>query len=333
AEAFHGEGYAEQVRNRFLEEYRQAKVMPIPEGYAFRINGEPALPNLMQQHFAVRVRERKRVGNWSGTGAGKTLAAVLATRVVGSKLTVVCCPNSVVDGWRQAILEIFPDSVVAAKTFEPEWAAHSPQPSPPRGRGSTDCHRYLVLNYEAFQQPESAARVRTLGEREPIDFIIVDEIHYAKQRAVEDLSQRRQLVTALTSLAAERNPDLHVLGMSATPVINNLQEGRSMVELVSGLAHEELDTRPTVPNCMKLHQRLATLGIRWMPDYRKLLGFECQEQPVEVDCGPFLGDIRALGRHGTPLELEQVLTRARLPVIRQHIEPKTLVYTHYVQGI
>src|SRR5262249_31547626 len=86
AEAFSGEGYAEQVRTRFLEEYRQAKDLPIPTGYAFRVNSQQQPPNLMQRHFAVRVRERKRVGNWSGTGAGKTLAAILATRVVGSKL-------------------------------------------------------------------------------------------------------------------------------------------------------------------------------------------------------------------------------------------------------
>jgi hypothetical protein len=327
-ELFSGEGYAEQVRTRFLNEYHQAKDLAIPAGYAFCVNGQPQAPNLMQRHFAVRVRVRKRVGNWSGTGAGKTLAAILATRVVGSKLTVVCCPNSVVKGWRQAILDIFPDSVVATKTFEPEWAP-SPQPSPPRGRGSEEHHRYLVLNYEAFQQPDSAERVRGLVEREVIDFVIVDEIHYAKQRAVEDISQRRRMVAALASLAAEHKPDLHVLGMSATPVINNLQEGKSMVELVSGVAHDELDTRATVPNCMKLHQRLVTLGIRWMPAYD--LGYEQCE--IAVDCGPFLDEIRALGQSGRPLALEQILTRARLPVIREHVQPKTLIYTHYVQGI
>src|SRR4029077_7629578 len=145
----------------------------------------------------------------------------------------------------------------------------------------------------------------------------------------EDLSRRRQLVTALTTLAAERNPELHVLGMSATPVINNLQEGKSMIELVSGVAHDELDTRPTVPNCMALHQRLVTLGIRWMPEYR----LRYDQREIEGDCGPFLREIRALGSKGTPLALEQVLTRARLPVIRAHIEAKTLIYTHYVQSI
>jgi hypothetical protein len=329
AKSFCGNGYAEQVRSRFLDEYRHVTDLAIPADYAFQVNGKLAPPNLMQRHFAVRVREQKRVGNWSGTGAGKTLAAVLATRVVGSKLTVVCCPNSVVEGWRQAIFDIFPNSVVVTKTFESNWAAAAGDVTGFGILADHRTHRYLVLNYEAFQQPDSAERVRSLVEREPIDFIIVDEIHYAKQRAVEDISRRRQMVAALTSLASERNPDLHVLGMSATPVINNLQEGKSMVELVSGIAHEELDTRPTVPNCMKLHQRLVTLGIRWMPQYD--LGYEQRE--VEVDCGEFLEDIRALGRNGTPLALEQVLTLARLPVIRAHIQPKTLIYTHYVQGI
>src|SRR5215475_14059803 len=66
-----------------------------------------------------------------------------------------------------------------------------------------------------------------------------------------------------------------------------------------------------------------------MPAYD--LGYEQRE--INVDCGAFLDDIRSLGQNGTPLALEQVLTRARLPVIRAQIEPKTLIYTHYVQGI
>jgi superfamily II DNA or RNA helicase len=334
AKAFQGDGYAVEVRTRFLEEYGAAKDLAIPDGYSFTDNGKLQAPNLMQRHFAARVRERKRVGNWSGTGAGKTLAAILATRGVGSKLTVVCCPNAVVDGWRQAILTTFPDSIVATKTFDPVWTNPSPRSSPTRREGREEYHRYLVLNYEGFQQPDSAERIRSLVEREAIAFLIIDEIHFAKQRgAVEDISLRRKLVMALVTSAGERNADLHVLGMSATPVINNLQEGKSMVELVSGLAHDELDTRPTVPNCMKLHQRLLTLGIRWMPDYKKLLGYECKEERVEVDCGAFLNELRALGDKGTPLALEQVLTRARLPVIRQFVKRKTLIYTYYIDGI
>jgi hypothetical protein len=183
-----------------------------------------------------------------------------------------------------------------------------------------------------FQQPNSANWVRTLINNQQIDFIVIDEIHYTKQRQVEDMSRRKQLVSALITAATEHNPDLHVIGMSATPVINNLQEGKSLVEFVTGVAHDELDIHPTVANCMKLHQRLVTLGIRWMPDYKQQLG-EPRDLSIPVDCSEFINEIRALGRNGTPLALEQILTRARLPVIREQIQPKTLIYTHYVQGI
>jgi replicative superfamily II helicase len=78
-----------------------------------------------------------------------------------------------------------------------------------------------------FQQPNSANWVGTLINNQQIDFIVIDEIHYTKQRQVEDMSGRKQLVNALITAATEHNPDLHVIGMSATPVINNLQEGKS----------------------------------------------------------------------------------------------------------
>ena len=52
-----------------------------------------------------------------------------------------------------------------------------------------------------------------------------------------------------------------------------------------------------------------------------------------MDCGAFLDEIRALGRRSNPLALEQILTRARLPVILANIRPKTLIYTYYIDGI
>jgi hypothetical protein len=94
----------------------------------------------MQQLAAVQVRDKKRVGNWSGTGAGKTLSAVLASRVINAHLTVICCPNSVVEGWEKAILDTFPDIVVAKKTFTPDWAKATrlDPPQPPIKRGENE---------------------------------------------------------------------------------------------------------------------------------------------------------------------------------------------------
>lgn len=327
ARDFKGDAYAEQVRTEFFAEYQRVKALEIPAGYSFTVEGKQALPNLMQRLVASRIQHKRREGNWSGTGAGKTLSAVLASRVVGAKLTVICCPNSVVEGWKAAILNAFPDSLVATKTFAPDWAALAGDET---GFGqAAAAHRYVVLNYEAFQQEDSEKKVRKFAKQEAADFVVVDEIHFTKQRTVENLSKRKKLVTALISLAAAKNPRLCVLGMSATPVINNLQEGKSLVEMVSGLAHDDLNTRPTVAHCMKLHQRLVTLGTRWLPDYQIV----CDVQTPEVDCGEHLEEIKALGRNGSPLALEQILTRVRLPIIRQSIRPKTLLYTHYIQDI
>jgi hypothetical protein len=329
AEEYTGDTYADRVKTEFLDEYHRAKTLEIPTGYAFRIGSELAEPNLMQRLIAVRVRDRKRVGNWSGTGAGKTLSAVLASRIINANLTLICCPNSVVEGWKNAIVKIFPDSLVITKNFNPNWANAIGDETGLGAVFNPETYRYLIVNYEMFQQPNSPDLIRSFLEKEFINFIVIDEIHYTKQRQVQDMSRRKELVTALITTTAERNPNLHVIGMSATPVINNIQEGKSLIEMVTGVAHNELDIRPTIDNCMRLHQRLVTLGIRWMPEYN----IDYEQIEIPVDCGDYIEEIHALGGNGTPLQLEKILTVARLPVIRQHIQPKTLIYTHYIQGI
>ena len=70
--AFTGGEYATHVRDRFLDEYERARALEIPPGYSFSgPDGEAADPNLMQRLLAVRLRDERRLGNWSGTGAGR----------------------------------------------------------------------------------------------------------------------------------------------------------------------------------------------------------------------------------------------------------------------
>ncbi|MBX3231390.1 MAG: hypothetical protein KIT84_10630 [Labilithrix sp.] len=113
-------------------------------------------------------------------------------------------------------------------------------------------------------------------------------------------------------------------------LINTLQEGKSLVEMITGHRHDDLETRATVQNCMRLYQRLVTLGTRWKPDYK----IQLQVDKPEIDCEASLDEIRDVGR-GTVLQLEQVLTRLRLPTILANLTPgeKTIIYTHYVDGI
>jgi len=322
AEAFQGDVYSTLAKDSFLAEFDAANGLGLPAGYAFR--PEPGAditpPNLMQRRVAVCVRDSRRFGNWSGMGAGKTLSAILATRVVSARLTVICCPNAVVNNWAEEIANAFPNSEVAKKTWTPEWK--DPLESKPR---------YLVMNYEQFQQADSEQRLVAFLDRNVVDFVVVDEIHFAKQREAQaQTTKRKRLVQGLILDAGKKNGELCVLGMSGTPVINTLHEGKSLVEMITGHRHDDIDTRATVQNCMKLYQRLVTLGTRWKPDYR----IQLNEVRREIDCEDYLDEIRRVGR-GTVLELEQVLTDIRLPTIIENIKPgeKVVVYTHYVDGI
>lgn len=324
AEAFDGQdAYSKKVRDDFLRQLQAANALVLPQGYAFKLKpGGPIVPPLlMQRHVAVCLAEKQCFGNWSGMGAGKTMGGILATRVVGADLTVVCCPNSVVDNWIKEIRNTFADVQICSKTWQPQWM-------------QDERPRYLIMNFEQFQQPDSEARMVGFLEKEQrIDAIIIDEIHFAKQRSPSSMSRRKRLVQGMRLKAQEHNPELYVLGMSGTPVINELQEGKSLIELITGRQHADLQTKATVQNCMKLYQKLVTHGTRWQPDYAMVLN---ENNRPMVDCSEYLDEIRRIGaRKGSPLDIERVLTQARLPEIVRACQPgtKTLVYTHYVDGI
>ena len=65
------------------------------------------------------------------------------------------------------------------------------------------------------------------------DMVVIDEIHQSKRRTKDKSSQRRKLMNEYLKIAKNITPQLKILGMSATPVINNLYEGRSLLELVN----------------------------------------------------------------------------------------------------
>lgn len=252
--------------------------------------------------------------NLSLTGTGKTIGGILSNRIIDANLTIIICPLDTINNWHGEIKNVFPDSRVTTKNFNPYWL------------DVENGHHFIVLNHEMFQQPSTASNIKQLLERYKIDLIIVDEIHRCKQRS-DDPSKRRQMVLALTTNAAEINHDLHVLGMSATPIINNLKEGKSLVELVTGLERSDLNERATINNCMRLHQAFVTLGIR----SRVKPKIKITRINIPVDCTHLVDEIRERGT--SILKMEQILTSARIPTILAEIRPKTIIYTHYVEEI
>jgi superfamily II DNA or RNA helicase len=309
-EGKNGNKYHDTVINNFLRDYEGSTKLKVPHDYSF-----PYQPTLMQRYVAYKVANLPYFGNFSGTGAGKTLSAILASRIIESKLTVIVCPNDVVEQWKRNISDTFPNSkVITGKdAFDIQYSEKE--------------YQYAVLNYDKFSQDESPNLILDLIKQK-VDFVILDEIHFTKIRNEEEVSKRRKNLDGLMTGIRRKNPNVKVLGLSATPVVNNLREGRSLLELISGKVYDDVAVRPTIPNAVTLYEKLSTTSIRELPSYSVDIDTHTidisAQKPAEIS-------VRHL--KSNPLAIEKFLTEARIPEIIKLIDGQTIIYTEYVEDI
>jgi superfamily II DNA or RNA helicase len=311
-DALSGDGghYFNTIRDRFYTELEAVETLPIPDSWSFEVNGVPQPPNSMQRRTAWSVLTKGRVGNWSGVGAGKTLSAILASRVVDAKATLVIANNSTLDTWTEQIRAAFLDSVVHVNDTRPAVD----------GR-----HNYYIVNYERFQQANRNELVHAFLDIAP-EFAVLDEIQMVKQRNQNEESRRRKAVSQLLGGLAESNLQFRVLGMSATPVMNELLEPRKLLELITGQSYDELSTKATVSNAFAMHRSLMLRGFRYRPNYK----IEAHEEYVPVDGLHLLDDLR---HAKMPLDIEKTQVNTKLQAVLPYIKKGTVVYTQYVDGI
>jgi superfamily II DNA or RNA helicase len=301
----------------FLEEAKLVRNLRLPAGHRFgEEDGEP-VPSLMQRLAAVRVRRDRRIGWFTETGTGKTLAAVLASRVVGSRLTLVLCPNQTVYQWAHTVRRAFPGCSVVAKQGAP----------PPLHKQG----RYLIVNWEALQEAGRFEALRRALRGSPPDMIVLDEIHAAKQRDERVLSLRRQRTAQLLGeVDGWTEGRLRVLGMSATPVLNALREGRALIELIEGRERPDLLEAPTQANCLALHRAITLTGLVWAPPRPALEPVRHVRVAAERQVQRFL---RLPDGQRTVPGLERLLVGAKLATLRSEVRRGTLVYSSLVEGI
>ena len=306
-----GNKYRDLVAGTFLKDYRASKNLKLPKNYVFKDGDKTVEPFLMQRYVAHKIKQLPYFGNFSGTGSGKTLSAFLASRIIDSKVTLIICPNDVVYHWKKNANEIFSDSYVT--THKDVFSA----------KRDESTHQYWVLNYDKLNQESSRDDIEQLAKQK-IDFIILDEIHFSKVTQDETKSKRRQVLEFLLTLARKKNSEIKVLGLSATPVVNNIREGKSLLELMSGKIYDDISTKPTVPNAVTLYEKITTNSIRQIPNYKPPIKEEVEVE-AERPTGASLVELNS-----RPLAIEQYLTDARIPEILKRIDGQTIVYTEYV---
>jgi superfamily II DNA or RNA helicase len=302
----------ERVKNIFFDEYENVSKYIPPIGYSFKY---PL--NLMQQLTVYRLLKYKRYGNWSGTGAGKTNSFIVSSRASNSRLTIVIGVNSTVKQLGRVILDVYPDSKVFYE-YKPNEIFNR------------ESYNYLILNYDKFQQGYSEELFQSLTDSNKIDFIAIDEVHNIKQRTEEQESIRRGTLKRLIGRAAEKNTELYVLGMSATPVINNLQEAKSLLELISGKEYEDLKTNRNLTNAIEVFKQLTLNGLRYIPNYEiSISEFDSSNNTkLKIDGTHILDKILKIDNHNY-LKAEQLLLDEKLKNIQTFLTKGVVIYSYF----
>jgi hypothetical protein len=253
------------IQTTFLNELNEVNNIEKGTDYKFTYD-----PSLMQKLMVYYLTNNKSFGNWCGTGAGKTNAFLFATRKTNSRVTVAIVPNDVIDTLVKSINKIYPDSVVIVPQSSDELLTYD------RSKFT-----YIIYNYEKFQGNNGAEEtVNRLLETNTIVFICLDEVQNVKVRDIETASSRSQFINSLVSRGRTANPEMRTLAMSATPCINNLTEVRSIIELLTGVKHEEIGNRNTIANIHNAYKALLLNGFRYVPKYP----IDIEERTIEVDC-------------------------------------------------
>lgn len=313
--------YAQQIRQRFEQEYKSVLSLPIPDGYrALNAMGEPVQLNVMQRLTAYRLLQKKRIGNWSGVGTGKTNAATFAAAVIDAKMTLIIAANATLAGWRKTIVRAFEPKTIYVHDDEPRKFRFYP-----------DRRNFVVVNYETFQREWTEDFINRLCQQAVIDFVVFDEVQYVRQRhtAESRISDRREKVNELIRCALDQNPGLHILAMSATPVVNNLTEAVNLLKLVRPEEDfSEVLVEGNIPNAICVHVLLKRHGIRFVPRYE--LQLERRIDPI--DGREQLDQLSRL-RAKHLLLMERTLLQVKLRHLRRWVRRGTLIYTHFVKGI
>ena len=312
------DSYSQEVQQAFLDEYEGAMALPIPPTYGFKdLKGTPRDPKLMQRLVAYRLQRDLRILNLSGTGTGKTLSAIYAAQICKCKRVLISCPNGVIDSWRRAFSSGFPSANLIIKPDG--WSCE----------GMDESINVVIVNHERFQNRFSQ-QLLEFCMLFHADMIVIDEIHQSKQRSAETSSQRRSLMQEFIRISANINTDLRVLGLSATPVINNLYEGRSLLELIRQEPIEDVDQKVNLNSCMNLYQHFVVHGIRMNPG--QLPRTKLIQQ--EVDASSLLPDIVRSTKRGTYHDIEQLLVAPKIPSLRKSLvrRSKTIIFITYIKN-
>lgn len=194
---------------------------------------------------------------------------------------------------------------------------------------------FYVLHYEELLKEEA---VKELAEK-TFDCLCLDEIHFIKQRAGQESSQRRTTIQILRDRAG------CAIGLTGTPLINELAEPMSLLQTLSNNApqfdHSRLNSR-RLSDIADVFEALIPHIIRRRKPEVLLHLPSCDVQEIDI---PVPKDIEAqmLNTHKWPkskasqqlVELRKLATEAKLAYLQTQAETanKLLILTYLTDEV
>ena len=292
----------------------------------------------MQKYIAYQVMKHGKFANFADPGAGKTLSAILTAMLNENSDTTTNGHNILVIGANSTI-QNEEEWISAINSFDTKANVlhkldHNSQELKNMDRDK-EKNNYFLYNYESFQGDKSEKLVKNLREKN-FDTIILDEAHLIK----DDSSKRHDQILALLETEREKNKNLKTVIMTATPIINDLDEGLEIMKTLHGYSNKNIKTKPiTAENILAVHRYLSEYGM-FLKKYPKEL--EIKEIPIILKVNN-LEDLKHINKiseaaqkkdHHTLSQLEKAQMPSKLSMLNSlDIKPGTIIYTEYVTDI
>lgn len=314
-----GNIFHDSILKIMKQQYNEVKQMNYDKDYYTF----PFKPTLFQLYTAWEMRNKQGFLNEGSTGSGKTGGAILAVKAVKARRVLVIVPNNIKEQWVRNIRKFYSNSFVKeGKDFHKNFFVDA-------GVHTTKFH---VVNYDKFGRKNLAEHLIKQIKENDIDFVILDEAQLTKKRDRDNdnISTRRKNVEYIINYLRQKNRKLKVLMLSATIIINNIREGVSLLDMLTGTKYN-IPTYNTIRNATRLYTEFQPFSIVYTQKNNiALIG---RNDPIIVDA--------YLPKNMTDEELENLrwvdtefyCTQYRVSKIIDIIRSskgKTIIYTDYV---
>ena len=318
----------EELDMLFAEKTKAIEEMEIngPEVFDHKLNDQQRLTiqTLKEENFFL---------NYSDTGAGKTKAAISASYYLDAKHVLIFCPNSVKQTWRRQIEEakfVDKNNILVGSVFnECE---------------KNDEFTFEIYNYDKFNcDGRAPKRIKSIVSSKRYDLIVFDEIHRLKDKNRETYKHIFKLVQTLK----KANPEIRLLGATATPITTSNADLQGIYEILSGKHADELTMGTLANKLINANKILETCGFGYFPKTKMVVRYNGIDRDelfapgvngmslyktdlANIDGTPIVKDILRFSSNRS--KIEEIHMMLKFNAYKHLIKKGTVIYTEYTYG-